>query len=305
MPATGDSMKLNALVRGLVAAFNRRKPVRAGSLIVTLYGDAIVPRGGSLSLGDITQIMALFRIDSGHVRTAISRLASEKWLERRKSGRNTFYKLSKQGEGEFASATRRIYFSHKTEAGKPVRLALLNGEASGRAAQRKQIEAEGFVAFNALTYVSTQGGERAPKRIKGVHYLTLPPSGETVEILRTAYRLDEIAARYREFTALFGPLRDALAKGAVLEDSEALVVRLLLIQEFRRIVLRDPALLAALLPSGWPGEAARKLAAEIYSRVIEGSERYLGGCQADETHRLPNPNSSLGQRFAALQQELG
>lgn len=294
-------MESSKLVRGLVAAFNRRKPVRAGSLIVTLYGDAIVPRGGSLSLGDIAQIMALFRIDGGHVRTAISRLTSGKWLERRKSGRNTYYKLSKQGEGEFARATRRIYFAHKAEAGKRVRLALLNGEASGRAAQRRQIEAEGFVAFNALTYVSADGEERAPKQIEGIHVVALPASGEATEILRAAYKLDEIAARYREFASLFLPLRDALAKGAALGESEALVVRLLLIQEFRRIVLRDPALPAAMLPANWPGNAARKLAAEIYSRVLGASERYLEGCQADETHRLPKPNSSLGQRFAALQ----
>lgn len=293
-------MKLNALVRGLVAAFNRRKPVRAGSLIVALYGDAIVPRGGSLSLGDISQIMALFRIDGGHVRTAISRLTSEKWLERRKSGRNTYYRLSKEGEGEFARATQRIYFARRQEEGKQARLALLNGGPAGRAVQRKQIEAEGFVAFNALTYVSAEG-ERAPKPIKGVHYLEIPPSDEAIEVVRVAYGLDDLAARYREFAAQFEPLRAALANGEALEDGEALIVRLLLIQEFRRIVLREPELPASMLPKDWPGDAARKLAAEIYSRVLVGSERYLDGCQADETHSLPKPNSSLSQRFAAMQ----
>ena len=35
----------------LVNQYHSRRPVRAWSLIITLYGDAIVPRGGSLWLG--------------------------------------------------------------------------------------------------------------------------------------------------------------------------------------------------------------------------------------------------------------
>ncbi len=290
-------MDLNPLVRELVSAFNRRKPVRAGSLIITLYGDAIVPRGGSLSLGDITRIMELFRIDGGHVRTAISRLTTEKWLERKKVGRNTFYRLSKQGEGAFAEATKRIYFARHPETTR-LRLALLNGEATNRAAQRKALEAAGFAPFNAMTYVSA---DAAPlKSTKGIHLLALPVSAEAVEILRAAYNLDALAGRYREFISLFRKLHDALKRGAQLSDTDALTVRLLLIQEFRRVVLRDPALPSSLLPSGWPGEEARALAAGIYGKVLGASERQLDQCQADEKHGLPKPNASLSQRFAAV-----
>lgn len=288
------------LIGGLIGAFARRKPVRAGSLIITLYGDAIVPRGGSLSLADITEIMALFRIDGGHVRTAISRLTSEKWLERRKAGRNSFYRLSKHGEGEFARATQRIYSRRKSDDAKSVRLALLNGDVSARAADRRKLEAAGFAAFNALTYVAADA-DRSLKSKKGLQLLDVPVSEDAVEILRTAFKLDELARRYEEFITQFEPLRAALRKGLSLEDAEALVVRLLLIQEFRRIVLRDPALPGAVLPNGWPGVEARARAADVYGRVLEGSERYLDHCQADEVHRLPKPNSSLRQRFAATQ----
>jgi phenylacetic acid degradation operon negative regulatory protein len=294
-----SKMDSNPIVRDLVAAFNRRKPVRAGSLIVTLYGDAIVPRGGSLSLGDITRIMQLFRIEGGPVRTAISRLATEKWLERRKVGRNTFYRLSKAGEGEFARATKRIYFPGPAAAAKGVRLALLHGGTASRPSQRKSLEAAGFAPLNALTYVSADP-DAALKNVKGIHLVEVAPSGGVIEILRTSYNLDELAARYREFIALFTKLRDALAKGAALDGSGALIVRLLLIQEFRRIVLRDPALSPDLLPPGWPGEAARQLAADIYGRVLAAAERELDRCQADEANPLPKPNASLHQRFTAL-----
>src|SRR5919204_4704966 len=67
------SMSAAAPVSALLHRFHASRPVRAWSLIVTLYGDAIVPRGGSLWLGSLTEIMDLFGIDAGHVRTACSR----------------------------------------------------------------------------------------------------------------------------------------------------------------------------------------------------------------------------------------
>src|ERR1700736_3236555 len=106
-------------------SFQAAKPVRAWSLIVTLYGDAIVPRGGSLWLGSLTRIMELFGIDAGHVRTATSRLTAEGWLERDRVGRNSYYRLSRRGERDCVAATRRIYFAHAGAFDGRLRLALL------------------------------------------------------------------------------------------------------------------------------------------------------------------------------------
>src|SRR6266567_2432749 len=95
-PGIQGSMPLSAPVATLLEKFHARKPVRAWSLIVTLYGDAVVPRGGSLWLGSLVDIMALLRIDAGHVRTAMSRLTSDGWLERERVGRNSYYRLSRR-----------------------------------------------------------------------------------------------------------------------------------------------------------------------------------------------------------------
>ncbi|MCL6609439.1 MAG: GntR family transcriptional regulator, partial [Geminicoccaceae bacterium] len=62
-------------------------PHRTGSLIVTLFGDAIVPRGGELSVVSLLAIMAAMGIGEGPVRTAASRLSAEGWVERRRVGR--------------------------------------------------------------------------------------------------------------------------------------------------------------------------------------------------------------------------
>jgi len=66
-----------------------------------VFGDAIVPRGGSVWLGTLLEFFGAIDIDSGVVRTAMSRLAADGWLEREKVGRNSFYRLMKQGRQTF------------------------------------------------------------------------------------------------------------------------------------------------------------------------------------------------------------
>ena len=75
----------------------KREPSRTGSIVITVFGDAIVPRGGSVWLGTLLEFFKNPRIDSGAVRTAMPRLAADGWLEREKVGRNSFYRFGEEG----------------------------------------------------------------------------------------------------------------------------------------------------------------------------------------------------------------
>jgi hypothetical protein len=57
----------------------------------------VMPRGGSVWLGTLLEFFKAIDIDSGVVRTAMSRLANDGWLERNKVGRNNFYRLADKG----------------------------------------------------------------------------------------------------------------------------------------------------------------------------------------------------------------
>ena len=65
----------------LVARYRRQRPLRGGSLIVTIFGDAIMPRGGAVTLGSLISLAAPFGLNERLVRTAAARLAKEGWLE--------------------------------------------------------------------------------------------------------------------------------------------------------------------------------------------------------------------------------
>src|SRR3954447_592175 len=87
----------------------KREPSRTGSIIITVFGDVIVPRGGSVWLGTLLEFFETLDIDSGVVRTAMSRLAGGWWAEGEKVGRNIFYRLADKGRQIFEAATRHIY----------------------------------------------------------------------------------------------------------------------------------------------------------------------------------------------------
>lgn len=292
------SMPISAPVARLLDQFHARRPVRAWSLIVTLYGDAIVPRGGSLGLGSLVELMALFRIDAGHVRTAMSRLTADGWLQRVKAGRNSYYRLSKRGQGSFAAATQRIYGTHAPAFDGRLRLALLAPDAD-RAAARSALTRAGYVAVSPTAYVAViDVTTRLPKGV----FLLHAEADDGRALAAAAWELETLTKSYRAFIARFAPLDAALTKAIdkTMAGDDALVARTLLIHEFRRVVLRDPNLPAALLRSDWPGVEARALAVRIYRRVVTGSEAFLDANARNARGFLPPPGSDFAQRFTPV-----
>ena len=67
--------------RMLVDEFRSRPTMRAGSLITTVFGDSIAPRGGTVWLGSLIEAMADFGISERLVRTSVFRLVKDGWLQ--------------------------------------------------------------------------------------------------------------------------------------------------------------------------------------------------------------------------------
>ena len=83
--------------------------------------------------------------------------------------------------------------------------------------------------------------------------------------------LADVTAQYDEFVARFG--KYSVLSVAELSDELAFKLRLLLVSIYRRIVLDDPPLPAALLPTDWVGARARRLVAELYDACAASAER--------------------------------
>ncbi|MDC7986074.1 phenylacetic acid degradation operon negative regulatory protein PaaX [Rhodoplanes sp. TEM] len=275
----------------------RHEPSRTWSIIVTVYGDAIVPRGGSVWLGTLLMFFRELGIAEGVVRTAMSRLAADGWLERHKAGRNSFYRLADKGRETFAAATRHIYAAQPPAFTGHLDLVLL-ANGPGRDAARAALDEAGWGSPSAGVFVAP--GWPLPAAARGELILQATGSEAVLrDLAARSWPLDATADAYHGFVDTFSPLRAALAAGAVPDEAEAMVARVLLIHEYRRIVLRDPLLPAPLLPDDWPGAAARALCAALYRDLLEPSERWLDAHAVDETGAPLRRGKDVLRRFRA------
>lgn len=288
-------MALSPPILNLLKQFHARKPARIWSLIVTLYGDAIVPRGGSLWIGCLIEIMALFRIDAGHVRTAVSRLSSDGWLASTKRGRASYYRLSRSGEDEFLQATQRIYSAVPMRHG-DLQVAAIGPAAEDAAALRSELKTSGYVPLSPTFYAGLGELPEALGHRAGLFLLT-PRAQDRHSLAEAAFRIGEVSKAYGEFIADFSALAAWLEHSAP-KDDEALVARTLLIHSFRRVVLRDPGLPPELLPQDWKGEAARALAGKLYAHLVPASERFLDAHGKNEEGALQPAPAAFHKRLS-------
>jgi phenylacetic acid degradation operon negative regulatory protein len=284
-----------AFVEKLLDRFHEQTPIRAGSLIITVFGDAVVPRGGVLSVVTLVEIMRAFRINESLVRTALSRLVSDGWFERWRIGRRSYYRLTPQGSREFERATGRIY----SETPHPWRgsfdIVLLDGP--DRQTLRAELSDLGYGVLGPEMLVAPSG---AVSEIAGSHLrltATANDRGAARRLAKRAWPLAEVESRYHRFLEHYSAVREALKADDPFGDLEALIVRILLIHDFRRAVLKDPLLPAELLPERWAGRTARDLCAEVYLALAPFAERWLDEHGENDKGVLPPAEQDFAHRF--------
>jgi phenylacetic acid degradation operon negative regulatory protein len=267
----------------------RDERLRAWSLAVSFLGDCIVPRGGSVGMATITQVLGAYGIDNGVVRTAMSRLAGDGWVAREKVGRNAFYALTPEALASSQAASRRIYAAQDPAEPCDWRLYLTADCApEDRKRLRVRLLRLGAGMLDQNSFLLPQGQtdvEAPPARRLTIAAL---PAAEARAMIETAFDLSRLERDYRHFLASFRPALDALEEKSRLAGLEALALRVLAIHCFRRIVLRDPGIPTLYLPDDWPGAAARRVATNLWRLLSPATEVWLDSHAAAATGPLPS-----------------
>src|SRR5271169_661423 len=246
----------------LVKRFRGQRPLRAGSLIVTIFGDSIMPRGGAIALGSLIRLAVPFGLNERLVRTATARLAHEGWVEARRVGKLSEYRLSNSGRERFAEATERIYGEPTANwSGRWTLIVLPAMRAAERQRLRKELTWHGFGELFSGVFahpeVPTAGLELD---LRGANLpadafifeadLTGQPS--PARLVNLGWDLKVLGTRYQRFVQRFEVV-DAALRVQSAAPVTGFILRTLLIHEYRRLHLRDPLLPQRLLPANWPG----------------------------------------------------
>ncbi len=276
------------LIREIKQTFKQRKPVRTGSLIVTMFGDSVVPHGGQVGLGSLIDGCGLFDIGHRVVRTAVYRLVQDGMLVNRANGRRSFYTLTSSGKEEFDRATARIYFEDTSPWDESWCLVFAGQLAKAeREDLRRQLAWLGFGQFSSEVFAHpTPDMDKLQATLKraGIASRVVVLSGARAalegrkhlsQMTENAWSLQALAESYAHFIALFEPIGVALAHADQLASADAFLLRTLLVHEYRKVLLRDPGLPVALLPKDWPGHQAFALTAALYRLVVWPAQRYI------------------------------
>lgn len=291
----------------LLRRFHGQRPLRGGSLLVTLFGDAIAPRGGAITLGSLIDLAAPLGLAERLVRTSAARLAAQGWLAATRHGRRAEYRLTESGRKRFAEATRRIYGTNPSSWDGQWTLAVLPPAVGhSRGGVREELRWLGFGQLSPGVYAhpacTLEEARGWLVTLGCAHRCWLFKSAtESVtadrRLVAAGWDLAQLARGYRRFNDSFAPVRAAVGESGALAPQAAFVVRTLLIHEYRKIHLQDPLLPPALLPAQWVGAEAYELTAALYAAVSGATERFLTETGRTMAGPLPPAGAEAQARF--------
>ena len=264
--------------------FGARPEISARSVLVTIFGDSIVPTGGAIWLGDLIELAAPFGFNDRLVRTSMYRLTAEGWFLTERVGRRSRYTLTEFARREFADAEERIYGAVPPDWDGEWTLVLLGDrtpDSTEREKFARELSTRGFARLGGGVLAFPGDGRETVARsalVSGVA-ASVPTASARFDddlfgsdrALADAFGLAAAAHRYREVIDRYEWTLAAVPES----DRDAFAIRTMVVHDLRRATLVDPCLPEQLLAPDWPGDEARALAAGAYLAVTESAWRRL------------------------------
>jgi phenylacetic acid degradation operon negative regulatory protein len=248
----------------------RRREVRrtsARSLLMTVLGEFVLPRGRPVWTWVLVDTLAGFGVAEKSARQALARAAAEGLLVSDRVGRRTRWELTPPARRLLSEGARRIYEFGRSERPWDGRWLLLlvsvpEAKRDLRHRLRTRLSWAGFGSPEAGVWISPHVS-RESEAMDVVKELGLASSamsftaafgqiGGQDSMVGRAWDLTGLEERYEAFLADFGDLEPA-------GRPEALHAQTRLVHEWRRFPFLDPQLPRALLPANWSGATAAEL----------------------------------------------
>lgn len=299
-----------------LAEFRQQSRIKAGSLIISVFGDAVLPRGGRIWLGSLIGLLEPLQLNDRLIRTSIFRLVKEEWMYSEAVGRRADYMLTPAGQRRFEETARHIYASNAPIWDRRWRLILTIGELDSKQRERLRHaffwQGFGVIGSDCFVHPSTDlptaldalMTEGMSDLLKHLMPLLAADAGSDISasdanMVQRAWNLEQLGASYSDFVFRYNPFLNKLRHDVKnqIADESAFLLRILLIHDYRRLLLRDPELPEVLLPANWPGQKARLLCKELYRRLLVPSERHIELHMKLANGTTPRALPMLAERF--------
>ncbi len=261
-----------------IAALTAGADPRTWSLIVTIFGDMARAEGAEISGPVLSAIMGRIGVRPEAMRVALHRLRKDGWIETRREGRVSHYRLTQQGRDETKRASARIYAPAPPA---PKRWHVLVAgplEATERLTLEAARLAEGYVALGQGVWL----GMGAASEPSGMFVLE-GAAPEVPEWLQAQLMPEALAASTAAFNRALA-MAEAALDGTDLHALPMLdraVLRMLIVHGWRRLVLRQTDLPDRFFPADWQGAEARARVQGLLARLGQPALEAISESGAD------------------------
>jgi phenylacetic acid degradation operon negative regulatory protein len=253
--------------------------VNARSALFDLYGDHLRARDGRAPIAALVRLLAPLDIASPAVRTAVSRMVRQGWLEPVRLAAGPGYALTRRGARRLEDAAERVYGSARLEWDQHWHVIVV-GRPASRAVRARLRDGLGYLGYAPLddtTWVAPRPSSELDDLLEsaGVRAdrFRAQLDGDGVGLVRRAWDLDGLARSYDRWLS---EARELVATApADCDDEQAFATRSQLVHEWRKFLFRDPGLPRCLLPPDWPGERAGAFFDEQARRLMPAASRFV------------------------------
>jgi len=261
--------------------------VHPHTIIFSLYGQHVLPRGGEIWIGSLIRALAALDFSPGAVRALVSRMQRKGLLQSQRVGRRSFYRLTGLGLEDVHRGGNRAFIPPDDEWDghwTVVTYSVPEERRERRDALRSALKCWRFGALAPGTWISPHPlppeAEGKWREIGVWEHLEvfraehLGPSDPRALVSHAWPQLAALGDRYRVYVAEYEPVLRHFEAGT-LDDEDCFAARLRSLIDFVTINLEDQALPFSLLPDDWPCSPARLLFKELQHALTGPAERFF------------------------------
>jgi len=281
-------------------------------MVITVFGDVVSQHGGWIWMGSLIKTLAMFGYSDRLVRTAVFRLVQQDWLQANKIGRRSYYCFTENAKGHYERAARRIYASEIPDwdgSWTFVTPALVPDDK--REEFRKSLMWQGYNSLvsgmmahpsaerTSLDETLEELGLVGKAIVFSARNTDVHSKAALKSLVLQKWNLDELAQQYDELLDFYRPLIKS-QKLSTVSPEIAFQMRVLLIHDYRRVLLRDPDFPDELLPTGWIGFEVYELVKRLYRILSPKTEEYIEAKLSNAQGTLPRAGSRFYKRFSGI-----
>jgi phenylacetic acid degradation operon negative regulatory protein len=258
--------------------------VNARSALFDLFGDHLRARGGRAPVAALVRLLAPLGVAAPAVRTAVSRMVRQGWLEPVRLQEGPGYTLTPRAVRRLDDAAARIYRTAAEPWDGTWHLVItqLPAERSRRDRLRAGLGFLGYAQLDDATWVGPHWTQEVDGLLEAegvrAERFAARHDGDSLGLVRRAWDVEGLARAYTRWQADAESL--VSAAGATPDDEQAFAARSRLVHEWRKFLFLDPGLPRELLPGDWPGDTAATFFDGQSARLLPAATRFVDSCLA-------------------------